>query len=96
MVATDAGAGKPRPVRQELLPSETLGRISDDPDLVERYRQAAVNHQVADLLEVRALSAPTPEQAANWRQLADQRRAMGDQLLQQVRADLGGPGLTGP
>jgi hypothetical protein len=67
-----------------LLSPDTLELISRDPHLAEQYRQARVNHQVADLLDVRALSAPTSEQAATWRQRAAQRRAMGDEILQQA------------
>jgi hypothetical protein len=67
-----------------VLPPDTLDRISTDPHLAEQYRQARVNHQVADLLDVRALGAATPEQAATWRHRAVQRRAMGDRILQQV------------
>ncbi len=63
---------------------ETLRLISDDPNLAEQYRQAAVNHQVADLLDVRALNAQTDEQASGWRRQAARRRELGDQLLQQV------------
>ena len=67
-----------------VLPPDTLDQISADPHLAEQYRQARVNHQVADLLDVRALSATTPEQAATWRHRAAQRRAMGDRILQQL------------
>jgi len=67
-----------------LLSPDTLELISSDPHLAERYRQARVNHQVADLLDVRAMNAPTPEQATTWRQRAVQRRTMGDRILQQV------------
>jgi len=67
-----------------LLSPDTLELISQDPHLAEQYRQVRVNHQVADLLDVRALTAPTPEQAATWRHRAVQRRALGDQILQQV------------
>ena len=69
---------------QAVLTPDTLERISTDPHLAERYRQAMVNHQVADLLDVRALSAATPGQAATWRHRAAQRRAMGDRILRQV------------
>ena len=55
--------------------------ISDDPDLAEQYRQATVNYQVADLLDVRALRAETAEQAASWRRRAASRREQGDRLL---------------
>jgi hypothetical protein len=58
--------------------------IADHPDLAERYRQATVNHQVADLLDVRALRAGTAVEARNWRYRAAQRRQQGDQILQQV------------
>ncbi len=66
------------------LRPETLRLISDDPHLAEQYRQATVNYQVADLLDVRALSAQTPEQAAMWRQRAADRRALGDRLVQRL------------
>jgi hypothetical protein len=71
-------------VTHAVLPPDTLERISSDSRLAEQYRQAMVNHQVADLLDVRALSAATPGQAAAWRHRAAQRRAMGDRILQQV------------
>jgi hypothetical protein len=58
--------------------------VADHPDLAERYRQATVNHQVADLLDVRALRAETPDEADGWRAQAARRRQLGDQLLEQV------------
>ena len=67
-----------------VLPPATLDLISSDPHLAEQYRQATVNHQVADLLDVRALNAPTAEQAVTWRRRAAQRRAMGDEILRHV------------
>ena len=67
-----------------VLPPDTLERISTDAHLAEQYRQVTVNHQVADLLDVRAMTAATPGQADAWRHRAAQRRAMGDRILQQV------------
>ena len=66
------------------LRPDTLRRISDDPNLGEKYRQATVNYQVARLLDVRALSAETPEQAATWRRRATVRRELGDRLVQDL------------
>jgi hypothetical protein len=66
------------------LRPETLRLISDDPHLAEQYRQATVNYQVAELLDVRALSAQTTEQAAMWRHRAADRRALGDRLVQRL------------
>jgi hypothetical protein len=66
-------------VEHALLQPETLQLIAGDPRLAEQYRQAVVNYQVADLLDVRALSAP--EQAATWRRRAADRRELGDRLM---------------
>jgi hypothetical protein len=76
--------GNGPPVLQATLRPETLRLISQDPDLTEQYRQATVNHQVADLLDVRAQSAETAEQAAIWRRRATERRELGDRLVQQL------------
>jgi len=69
-------------VEEVLLRPDTLRLVSDNPDLAEKYRQATVNYQVANLLDVRALSADTQEQAAAWRRRAADRREQGDRLLQ--------------
>ncbi len=66
------------------LHPETLRLISDDPDLAEQYRQATVNYQVADLLDVRVLGAGSAEEADSWRRRAAHRRELGDQVLQRV------------
>ncbi len=73
---------------QATLRSDTLRLISHDPDLTERYRQATVNFQVADLLDVRAQSAETPEQAATWRRRAGDRRDLGNRLVQELLRQL--------
>ena len=69
-------------------PPETLRLISDDPALAEQYRQAVVNYQVADLLSVRAMKAEAPTEASAWRRRAADRRRLGDQLVEQLLAQL--------
>ena len=64
------------------LRPDVLQLIAGDPRLAELYRQAVVNYQVADLLDVRALSAP--EQAATWRLRATDRRELGDRIMRDL------------
>ena len=64
------------------LQPEIRQLIAGDPHLAEQYRQAVVNYQVADLLDVRALSAP--EQAATWRLRATDRRELGDRIMRDL------------
>jgi hypothetical protein len=71
-------------VTQDTLRPDTPGLVLDDPDLAEQYRQATVNYQVADLLDVRALGAETAEQAATFRRRAEDRRQLGDRLVQDL------------
>lgn len=67
---------------------ETLRLLSEDPDLAEQYRQAMVNHQVADLLSVRAMKAEAPTEASAWRHRAAERRRLGDQLVERLLEQL--------
>jgi hypothetical protein len=76
--------GSPAAVTQDTLRPDTLGLVLNDPALAEQYRQATVNYQVADLLDVRARGAETPEQAATLRRRAADRRHLGDRLVQDL------------
>ena len=80
------------PVPRSALPTDVRTQVSADPDLAERYRQVVINHQVADLLDARALGAGS-DRADAFRRTAAGRRELGDRLLRQLLEALpDGPG----
>ena len=58
--------------------------ISNDFRLWEQYRRAAVNYQVADLLDARALGAESSDQSSAWERRAAERRKLGDRLVEEL------------